>query len=456
MKIAKKLVANRMLFAAVALVLGWLAISPAPAQAQAGSNVVTSGTGTVPTWAVASPSFIDASAVTSSTPYNDLCGKIYTILSSTSYPSTGAVIDARGLAGSALTCASGTSPWIYGGLAPVNVPSVILLPTGTINIPRTWILPGETRIKGVGEDGNSSGTVIQPQSGFNGSALIQFGAGPNFQFGDSVENVTLNGMTQNISGIQNEYSQEESYVDHVNFQNFGSLGPPPPGPPALLIGPGPKAQNSGPYTNLFVTGGTGACVQIIGAGTRGVHGMTCTTPYDEAAGLLLDSGGNTIEDVHFEVFKDGILVGSNAAAASNVILNVTGQTTSVGNMVNVIEISNANTVEDLSIMGVEAESYPGGTFPSSIKDDVTGTTLTDETVAMYALGEGDVFNSGGGIIGYARFTTSPSVPNWSVGSSSSPGGSIACKTGSLYSNTSGIGGSHDTLFVCESGAWVGK
>ena len=125
---------------------------------------------------------------------------------------------------------------------------------------------------------------------------------------------------------------------------------------------------------------------------------------------------------------------------------------------NVIRISNANASNNLTLTGIlanAASSCPTCTAPPSIEDDITSTTLSDSTVALYALGEGDVLGGGGGIIGHSRFTTSPSVPNWSVGSGG-PISSPACITGTLFTNTSGTSGSHDTLYVCEGGVWAGK
>jgi hypothetical protein len=427
--------ANWMSFATMVVLLGWFAASPTRVQAQQEYNAVCNSS-SPPPGITCTAAFLDASVA----PGSDLCAKIFYVLTH-SYPATGAVVDARGISGSALTCAGGAgnnSPWVQ-GIANTNNPSVILLPTGTINIPTTWILPPRTRIKGMGVDGQN-GTLIQPSSSsFGGTAMIQFGTSSTF--GISVEDLTLSGAVGGTSvpglgGIVNFYSQEQTYVKHVNLPSFAGT--------ALQIGQSTSTSsgNSGPYENLYITGGTGPCVQIIGAETRGIHGMTCSAAEGSgaAAGVLLDAGGSTIEDVHFEVFKDGILVGANEPAASNVIFNVSGSSLSGNNMTSVVHISSANSVTDLSVMGVRAINSGGTSAPDSIKDDVTGTTLADLSVGMYALGE----STAGG---HTRFTTSPNAPSW-VSGSGVPSGN--CAVGSLYSNTAALS-TTNLLYVCVAG-----
>jgi hypothetical protein len=153
---------------------------------------------------------------------------------------------------------------------------------------------------------------------------------------------------------------------------------------------------------------------------------------DAPAAVLLDASSNSIEDVNIVGFYDGILVGSQASAQSNVLLNIVGDT-AAGNLppVNVVHISGNKPVTDLSIMGVTNVVAPAD-GENSIKDDVTSTTLGDSSVAIYALGESP--SSGGG---YSRFTTSPNAAHWTVGTA---GPSNPCTRGSLYSCTNGPNG----------------
>src|SRR5579863_5412373 len=158
-KIARKISGTWMFFSTMAVLLGWFSVSPTRVEAQQGDNAVCNSS-SPPAGIKCSPAFIDASVITGS-PNNDLCGKIYAVLNGT-YPTNGAVIDARGI--TALTCASGTTPW-NNGTSTLSKPSHILLPSGTITIPTTWGLPQGTRITGEGR-GNTVISSTIPIGGF--------------------------------------------------------------------------------------------------------------------------------------------------------------------------------------------------------------------------------------------------------------------------------------------------
>jgi hypothetical protein len=253
-----------------------------------------------------------------------------------------------------------------------------------------------------------------------------------------------NGVTA-LNGIVNQYSEELTYVNRVNLYQILGTG-------LSLVSPGSTgANNSGPYSNIsFSTNGGGAagtvCTSISGARTRGIRGLTCTADSTPSAAVTLDGNSNSIEDVHIEGFKDGILIGSNESSAGNILANINGGTTA-GPTSNLIHISSLNAVTDLSIVGVYNED-PGVT-PTTIQDDVTSTTLTDTSVGMYVLGETV------GTSGASRFSTSPNAVTWGVGAGAPSG---TCKAGSLYSNTSPLGTS-TTLYVCVpstlSNVWTG-
>jgi hypothetical protein len=397
-----------------------------------------------------SPAFIDASMLLlpNSPLGRDLCDAIYRLLSGFQgfppYPSTGAVIDARGVSGTTnLTCTHG-SPWTESGNI-VSLPSTILLPaTGStsptpIIISTPWILPANTHLIGEGNGipstGFAPGTTIQAANGFSGS-MIQFGSSSACpQVGNvyictgiSVENLTLDGQGgQSINGITNGFSQDFSSVNHVSLYQIVGKG--------LVIQNSStgNANNSGPYSSItFDTGGATSttstvCAQIFDlSGTHGIHGLSCTSESsDPSAAILLDSSNNSLGDVRIVGFHDGISVGSNSPAYSNVLLNIYGDTTNPCNNtcptpINVVHITNHTTVSDLSIMGVR---NAGGAGTTTIQDDLTATTLPDATVGIYVLGE-----SADG--GYSRYTTSPNAATWVTGTSAPSG---TCARGSLYS-----------------------
>jgi len=214
---------------------------------------------------VATTAFIDASVfLNPGVQGKDLCDTIFGILTSAfgnTYPTTGAVVDARGISGSALTCTLG-SPWTES--TSVIVPSTLLLPAGTILIPSTWVLPPNTHVIGQG-DNISSGTTLQACKSsvngcsFTGTAMIQFGASSlctTTCTGIAVEDLNLDGQGQAINGIVNGFSQDLSYVDHVSLYQILGTG-------LSITG---NANNSGPYSNI--TFDTGAYATFLSAAER--------------------------------------------------------------------------------------------------------------------------------------------------------------------------------------------
>jgi hypothetical protein len=428
--------AARVMILLVAVVLISCILQVRAVAQSAGENTVYNSTTTT-----GSTAFIDASKLVSGT---TICDTLYGILSAPGYiPS---VIDARAITPSltSMTCAAGKTPWQTSvSSTPISAPSTILLPPGTIVIHTSWILPANTRLIGEGDglpsNGALSGTTIQSAPSFTvPGAMIQFGYSSCSALcpAISIENLVLDGQGQSVSGIVNQYSQDHSFVDHVGLYRILGTG--------LLVSG--SAENSGPYSNIaFDTDGSATtstvCAQIlaVSGGTHGIHGLTCkssSTAYPPAA-VLLDSSGNSLEDIAVSGFSDGVLVGSNASALSNVLINIIGDTTRrpVATPVNAIHISSANPVEGLAIKGVSNSQLPG-TY--TIQDDLTALHLLDQYVAMYAAGK----SSGGG---YVRFTTSPNAPHWVTGKNS-PSAS-PCVRGSLYSCIGGGSGS-----TCYNGA----
>jgi hypothetical protein len=427
-------------------IIAWFSMWPTHLQAQTypGDNVVYNAQLSETN----SHAFIDASTLTGA----DICAQINAALlqlsNTTKYPAygEGGVIDARGINPSA-QCT--VTPWV-GITAPP--PSTILLPAGTIVISQPWVLPPNTHL--IGEGNNiGSGTTIQAcvssKFGCNfssGSTMIQFGSSfcTSTCLGISVENLTLDGQGQPVNGIANAVSQDLSYVDHVSLYQILGVG----------LSVTSNANNSGPYSNIiFDTGSNQAntsttCAQIHGvSNTRGLHGITCISRQSNAENaILLDASNNSLEDVRIIGFVNGIVVGSQATAKSNVLFNVYGDTLAVGGgpVINVIVVS-GTTVTDLSIMGV---ANAGGTHTFTISDALTLTELTDPYVAMYVLGR-----PAGGATGYSRFTTSPNTATWVTGTTAPTGSCSSNLGGSLFSNS----GTGKALYFCPlgGGLWTG-
>ena len=456
MKDATRFTFSAMFLAAVFTLGVWVSVSPTHMEAQTGNNAVYNSTGncSVSSPCASSPAFIDATVFITKPPSNDLCSVLNYMLTPSHgiVPSYGAVIDARGLPFTApptsMACTTIPSPW-YGITNPP--PSTILLPATTISIPSTWSLPPNTHLIGEGDNISSSPTIsttIQAHSSFtSGTAMISFGTSSlcaSTCTGISVENLTLDGQGQSISGISNQYSTDQSYVDHVSLYQILGTG----------LSVSGSANNSGPYSNITFDLGSNSgnsstvCASINGlSGTRGIHGLSCISGNnDSPAAVLLDSSNNSIEDVRIVGFYDGIRIGANANARNNVLFNIIGDTTASGvTPIIVVHIAEGHTVTDLSVMGANNAGGSSGTI--TIKDDLTGAQLTDTSVGIYALG-----NTGTGNY-YSRFTTSSSVASWVVGPAA-PSGS--CAEGSLYSciGNSSLNGSGCTNGTAEYALWA--
>src|SRR5260221_674900 len=164
---------KEMVFASLIVVVCWIG-SPARIAAQCtgsttcGYNAVFNSSGTV----TPSMTFVDASVAAFAA--SDICTQIYNALSfaqNQSPPSTGVVIDARGITSNPGSCGTNSTPWTQPTKPNITIPSTVLLPPGRINISTTWILPGRTRIVGLGK----TQTTIAAITGFApaNSTMIQ-------------------------------------------------------------------------------------------------------------------------------------------------------------------------------------------------------------------------------------------------------------------------------------------
>ena len=292
-----------------------------------------------------------------------------------------------------------------------------------------------------GIDSNLPDTTIQ--ASFGSGAVLQFGDShcpSGVCQGISVEHITIEGNSSALNGIENDNCGAMCYVDYVKMYQVLGTG---------LRVSGANASDSGPYSNITFdvgnsTGTSTHCAQIIGTNrTRGLHGMTCIATPSANSGILLDASNNSLEDVRIIGFYNGIVVGSNAAAKSNVLLNIYGDTTQGGiqQPINLIQIY-SGTVSDLAAMAV---ANAGGTGTNTIQDLQTSKTLSDPYVGMYVLGESN------GSSGNSRFTTSPNAATWAVGTSNPPTlGCVTANLGSLYSLIPATGNAAH-LWVCEVG-----
>jgi hypothetical protein len=450
-------------------------LGQAQAQAAPGNNAVFNSSGGV----TFSAAWIDASGYWT-TGIPDFCGIINGILTQSSYPASGAVIDARGLVypggsqqGQTLRCT------VSDPFQAVSKPSTILLPAATIPVLATWTLPNNTKIIGEG-----AGTILLADSSLRPGYMIEMGSSSSCPqegcSGVGVEHVFLDATNNSgVNGIHNQFSQTPSYVNDVNFFDFSLTGLRIEGPSAGA----PGAIDSGPYTNISYHAISGAtcgsrspcpiCVDVE-AQTRGLHGVTCVgnanTNQAGVPGITVNASNNSVEDIHVESFWDGIEVGDTTNAVSNVLVaNVTGSTARITNAVHICGTHPSSSfgacqfsgsLSDVTVLNVSlAKNVMVATSTTTVQDDVTTTSIvrpsctsacTPTTTAKYVLGEGLG-------LGFSRFATTPSatnsstgstaVPTWGVGSSSVA--NQACQTpGALYSKVTG--GTNGAVLVCTT------
>jgi hypothetical protein len=438
-----------------------LMFSTLPLNTHAQQNaVIYSGSSTSPSLA-----FVDATTASG----GNICAMINNALSPYNPGnSNGVVVDARGIPSTMLTCTS-VNPWqslitYSNNNKNDSFSNVVLLPSGTIQISTSWILPNNTHLVGEGPalttitaastltgdmiDMGWEGTTPAPPYCSNTS----LNSSPPDCPGIVVEHLGLQG-NGSVNGIANCCAQELSRVNDVFISNIAT---------GLAI-TDKYAQNSGPYTNLTMSNVT-MCVSIEtgtnGAPiTRGVHGLTCSvsSTSNSAAAIMVDSPNNSLEDISISGLssQDGILIGSQNAAQGNVLFNIRGS--SLKNVIHISASTNSppaanncpnstNRVCDATILGV---TNSGGT--TTIQDDLISTTqgISDPTVAMYIVGE--PLQAGSNNIGYSRFTSSASVPTWLVGGTNPTG---RCAVGDLYSCTGSSctsGSPPGTVFECVGG-----
>jgi hypothetical protein len=427
----------------------------------------------------------------------DLCGQIlasfeqyYNVPSGTQPKNYGIVVDARGVSPS-LGCS--VNPWnvpqTIGNMTYEEPPSsVVLLPSGIILLSTTLQMPAFARLVGEGPGAtilrannipNCTSSCDMIDMGFpspnstppptfyncsvNGSAMIVDCPGI------AIEHLRLDGNSQaRVNGIVNNSAQELSYVEDVAFLNIK-------GTALSLLGIvtgnlNGTSNNSGPYSNLTMSN-VGACVIINGTvGTRGIHGLNCSTPSLSGAAIDVEGSNNSLEDISLSgangTNTDGILIGLNKPAQNNVLFNIRGSgfsnlihiSPSFGNDSSQSNCPAVDTVHtsvynvcDITIMGVT--NGTSGSGIATIYDQVSNTTLADSTLGMYILGEPVQSGSTGTndtFLGYSHFTTSLNWPTWLVGTAQASG-TTCPSVGSLYSVTSGAA---PTLLECEPSGWA--
>jgi hypothetical protein len=205
-------------------------------------------------------------------------------------------------------------------------------------------------------------------------------------FGTSISNlqVDCNGFGAGV-GIQNWWGQELSYVRDVGIDNCLGI--------ALDVETN-SAMNSGPYADIVSSPGnfpiaSTQCVELLNTGDlRGVHGLTCTANATPKVGVDVSTQNVTLDDIHLEGFVTGIEVGANAAANNVTIVNASGGTGS-GAMITLVDISSANSSNQINVFGLGAASSSNGSVTNLLRDNITSNTITtanDPSLSLYVIG----------------------------------------------------------------------
>jgi hypothetical protein len=278
----------------------------------------------------------------------------------------------------------------------------VLFPGGTYGISGTVVIPSKTQIFGVGRgDPGFANTVIKALPAFPpGAAMVQMGAAPGPAFGIQIENMTIDGSLLAGTCLLNNYSQEQSFGRNLILGNCSSAG---------LRVSGGAAMNSGPFDNLEILPGVGPatnvntlCVEVSSVGSfRGIRGLTCNAgdyyASRPAVAMKLDGTG-VYQDIHVEHFATAVTLGSTSDSADTLIFadGTFGPDVTTGLVITAPPgVNNQN----LTILGISC-----GTCKTLLRDDMTGTHISDSSVGWYLLGNGPgkykaILSSNGGIGG---------------------------------------------------------
>jgi len=431
--------------------------NPAQAQISGGTNglpVVATGT----TTGTSSPAYIDAYIQTGgSSGSSDVCLRIQSVYNNASLipAGTSATVDARGFT----TNNAPSGGWVCTVNPFANTANTALvgksgkLLLGYIDIPAqvTWVIPSRIILQGIGANGTGVGgpnTVIHASSTFSdglGSALtvLQMGLGgtsPDSQpasYGIQIRDLTVDcNNVAGTTGILNNNSEEASVVNNVEIFDCPVIGLHVTTNNANSTGFG--AVNSGPYEDVDINytsdcsacGGTTVALQV--------DGVTTNT--------------NTAEGRSIRGFDNVTVSGNNLSSKPSTLIVVYGVSTAITNShveycsgtSACVQIGQTGTqsystygviLSDVTVGvnngGYDVEIFTGTTFPTgnilienlnhestgntnTLKDNVTGNTVSDIYLGWYFLGAGTspaVFTSSNGTI-----TDSLTVPgNVNVG-----------------------------------------
>ncbi len=261
----------------------------------------------------------------------------------------------------------------------------LFFPAGTYGVSGTVTIPTKTQIAGVGRgDPGGVNTVIQALPSFPmGGTVVEMGAAPGPGFGVQVDNMTILGAGRAGICLANRYSQEQSFGRHLILGDCVKVG-------LLVEG---AAMNSGPFEDLEILNGVGPmtnrntlCVQVRSVGGfRGIRGLTCNAgsyySARPAVALAIDGTG-VYQDIHVEHFAAAVTLGSTTNSADTLIF-ADGQFGPDVDTGLIITAAHGINNQNLTILGLGCS-----TCTVLLRDEMTGTKITDTSVGWYLLGNG--------------------------------------------------------------------
>lgn len=291
-------------------------------------------------------------------------------------PSTGGIVDARGLTG-AQTCS--TNPF-----SGVTKSVQLWLGFSTFTSDFQWLIPGKCQVIGSGRgDAGSTGTVIKASAAFPvNTAVVQLGDSlVSRAFATRVENLTIdcNNITGSI-GIYSDAANEQSGARRVLIVGALDAGIRTSSATALLanyiledIEINISTGSSAAILGLDLVGGANANDGTIRNLTANFFGSTKVTTAVSAKRFV-----GIIDHLHIENATTGLLIVGTALGGGNACYrNITGNT----DVTTLVKISSAFPQNGIVLQNIE----PFGST-NTLVDDFYSRTVSGDQISSYIHG----------------------------------------------------------------------
>lgn len=274
-------------------------------------------------------------------------------------PSTGGVVDARGLIG---TQSIDTAPFPSG---TTNV--LLLLGAGTYSTSVQVTVPNKCRIVGVGR----SATIIKSNAIAPATGLVRLGVGGGAVFGCRIENLTVdcNDVAASI-GVYSSEANEQSGVQNCVVTGFRTNG---------IKYDTAACQNAFVDSSEVYCSSSGATSGIYLTGTAGIIHLRYITVSANAGGTM----------IHCIQNEDCIAAfGIHGESATNLIYFDTGSIGDARSIFGHATITSCVNISAGASNGILVGAVYTNGATNSVLDSRTGKTLTASNLSLYCLGDG--------------------------------------------------------------------